>query len=116
MDLERYWNVTEMRCTVSSVKYSGVSKLTPSTSSSPGLGAGSASGSFAPSSPGLRTVSACWARVVGLEVSPQGLPVLAKPGLGRGCGKGQESFCSQKQSEIFILSGICDIFHLSAKI
>jgi len=62
------------------VKYSGVSKLTPSTSSSPGLGAVSASGNFAPSSAGLRTVSACWERVVGSEASPQGLLVLAKPG------------------------------------
>lgn len=101
----------EMRCTVSSVKYSGVSKLMPSTSSSPGLGAGSASGDFAPSSPGLRSVSACWARVVGLEASPQGFPVLAKPGLGRrGWGwQGTAVFLFTK-TEIFILSSICDIF------
>lgn len=95
LDLERYWAVTEMRCTVSSVKYSGVSKLTPSTSSSQGWELGAPLG-FCPLLSWAQDCFCLLGRVVGLEVSPQGLPVLAKPRLGRGCGKGQESFLFTK--------------------
>lgn len=82
-----YWNKTE-KCAIqfSSVKYSGVSKLTTSTSSSPGLGAVSASETLAPSSPGLRTISGCQ-----LGGQSSGAPCSSKA-VGVGVGRDRSLF------------------------